>query len=79
MVAALQEANARLRAENALVGGGDTLKSKALEVIMEATVGAPMQQRIYSKPATVAAPAVHAPEIGGILGDVIGATDFSLA
>jgi phage/plasmid-like protein (TIGR03299 family) len=33
---------ARARAENAVVGTGDALKTKALEVILESTVGAPV-------------------------------------
>jgi phage/plasmid-like protein (TIGR03299 family) len=42
---------AQARAENALVGTGDKLKTEALEVILAATVGAPtMAQAIYSRP-----------------------------
>ena len=39
------------RAENAVIGTGERLKSQALDVILEATAGAPIHSVIYSKPA----------------------------
>jgi len=38
------------RAENAVIGTGERLKSQALDVILEATNGAPVHSTIYSKP-----------------------------
>jgi len=40
------------RAENAVIGTGERLKSQALDVILEATNGAPAHSVIYSKPVT---------------------------
>jgi phage/plasmid-like protein (TIGR03299 family) len=40
------------RAENAVIGTGERLKTQALDVILEATAGAPIHSVIYSKPAT---------------------------
>jgi len=39
------------RAENAVVGTGERLKTQALDVILAATNGAPIHSVIYSKPA----------------------------
>lgn len=39
------------RAENAVIGTGERLKSQALDVILETTNGAPVHSVIYSKPA----------------------------
>jgi phage/plasmid-like protein (TIGR03299 family) len=38
------------RAENAVIGTGERLKTQALDVILEATNGAPVHSVIYSKP-----------------------------
>jgi phage/plasmid-like protein (TIGR03299 family) len=39
------------RAENAVIGTGERLKTQALDVILEATAAAPIHSVIYSKPA----------------------------
>jgi len=44
----------KARAENAVIGTGERLKSQALDVILEATNGAPVHSPIYSKPAASA-------------------------
>jgi hypothetical protein len=65
---------AQARAENALVGTGDKLKTEALEVILQSTNGAPlMTQAIYSRPI---APA-PAPTSGGLLDSIISAQMFN--
>jgi hypothetical protein len=38
------------RAENAVIGTGERLKTQALDVILEATNGAPVHSPIYSRP-----------------------------
>jgi phage/plasmid-like protein (TIGR03299 family) len=40
------------RAENAVIGTGERLKTQALDVILEATNGAPVHSAIYSRPIT---------------------------
>jgi phage/plasmid-like protein (TIGR03299 family) len=40
------------RAENAVIGTGERLKTQALDVILEATAGAPVHSTIYAKPVT---------------------------
>jgi phage/plasmid-like protein (TIGR03299 family) len=42
----------KARAENAVIGTGERLKSQALDVILESTNGAPVHSPIYSKPVT---------------------------
>lgn len=65
---------AQARAENALVGTGDKLKTEALEVILESTNGAPMMtQAIYSRPIA------PTPALGAGLLDSIVEQQFSLA
>lgn len=55
------------RAENAVLGTGERLKSQALDVILEQTTGAPLHQVIYSKPIS----RVDAPISGSLLDAVI--------
>jgi phage/plasmid-like protein (TIGR03299 family) len=50
------------RAENAVVGTGERLKSQALDVILETTAGAPVHSAIYSRPVTTT---------GSLLDDVL--------
>jgi phage/plasmid-like protein (TIGR03299 family) len=56
------------RAENAVIGTGEKLKSSALEVILESTNGA---ERV-NMPKIISMP--DSPQVGGLLGDVIAAT-----
>jgi len=40
----------KARAENAVIGTGERLKTQALEVILESTAGSPVHSTIYSRP-----------------------------
>jgi hypothetical protein len=42
------------RAENAVIGTGERLKTQALEVILESTAGAPVHSVIQSRPMATA-------------------------